>query len=311
MKHTYSMLVVDDEATARSYVLRQIEWERLDITTLYEAQNGLEAWQIIQEKHPDLMILDIRMPGMDGVELLEQICQSKTEISVVGLSGYSDFEAARKMLSSGRVVEYLLKPASADALFEAVTRCLTRIEERQLLRRGQALREEEEFPDHVEPPAEGAFPAERPSPAEGPFPAGGQPASPGQESLGAPAEEPSLGGGRKRAVVQQAKEYIQAHYMEKLSLDTVAGQVYLNPSYLSRIFTESEGMSFVDYIQWVRVQRAKELLADPRYKVYEVADQVGYPNFKHFLKVFKKLEQKTPSQYRETAGWLSFSEKKK
>ncbi len=283
MKHTYSMLVVDDEATARSYVLRQIEWERLDITTLYEAQNGLEAWQIIQEKHPDLMILDIRMPGMDGVELLEQICQSKTEISVVGLSGYSDFEAARKMLSSGRVVEYLLKPASADALFEAVTRCLTRIEERQLLRRGQALREEEDFPDHTEPPAEGS----------------------------SPAEEPSLGGGRKRAIVQQAKEYIQAHYMEKLSLDTVAGQVYLNPSYLSRIFTESEGMSFVDYIQWVRVQRAKELLADPRYKVYEVADQVGYPNFKHFLKVFKKLEQKTPSQYRETAGWLSFSEKKK
>ncbi len=274
MKHTYSMLVVDDESTARSYVLRQIEWERLDITTLYEAQNGLEAWQIIQEKHPDLMILDIQMPGMDGVELLEQICQSKTEISVVGLSGYSDFEAARKMLSSGRVVEYLLKPASADALFEAVTRCLTRIEERQLLRRGQ-------------------------------------PAAQGQESPGAPAEEPALGGGRKRAIVQQAKEYIQAHYMEKLSLDTVASLVYLNPSYLSRIFTESEGMSFVDYIQWVRVQRAKELLTDPRYKVYEVADQVGYPNFKHFLKVFKKLEQKTPSQYRETAGWLSFSPKKK
>lgn len=274
MKHTYSMLVVDDESTARSYVLRQIEWERLDITTLYEAQNGLEAWQIIQEKHPDLMILDIQMPGMDGVELLEQICQSKTEISVVGLSGYSDFEAARKMLSSGRVVEYLLKPASADALFEAVTRCLTRIEERQLLCRGQ-------------------------------------PAAQGQESPGAPAEEPALGGGRERAIVQQAKEYIQAHYMEKLSLDTVASLVYLNPSYLSRIFTESEGMSFVDYIQWVRVQRAKELLTDPRYKVYEVADQVGYPNFKHFLKVFKKLEQKTPSQYRETAGWLSFSPKKK
>ena len=116
MKHTYSMLVVDDEATARSYVLRQIEWEQLDITTLYEAQNGLEAWQIIQEKHPDLMILDIRMPGMDGVELLEQICQSKTEISVVGLSGYSDFEAARKMLSSGRVVEYLLTVSSGPTM---------------------------------------------------------------------------------------------------------------------------------------------------------------------------------------------------
>ncbi len=282
MKRTYSMLVADDEAAARRYVLGQIEWERLDITSLYEAQNGLEAWDIIQEKHPDLMILDIRMPGMDGVELLEKICETQTEISVIGLSGYSDFEAARKMLSSGRVVEYLLKPASADALFEAVTRCLTRIEERSLLRRGLPLPEEdgeEASPHKTEPGGSGNRPEK---------------------------EDPSLGKGRKRAIVQQAKEYIQAHYMEKLSLDAVASQVYLNPSYLSRIFTESEGMSFVDYIQWVRVQRAKELLADPRYKVYEVADQVGYPNFKHFLKVFKKLEQKTPSQYRESACWLSF-----
>lgn len=282
MKHEYSMLVVDDEEVSRRYVLNQIEWQRLDITTLYEAKNGLDAWDLIQEKHPDLMILDIRMPGLDGIGLLEWICQQKVEISVVGLSGYSDFEAARKMLSSGRVVEYLLKPASPDALFEAVTRCLTRIEERELLRH-----------HHLQTPNL-------------------SPEAPEDKAAGSPAsDDPPMAGGRKRAIVQEAKDYILSHYTEKLSLDAVASQVYLNPSYLSRIFTETEGMSFVDYVQWVRIQRAKELLADPRYKVYEVADQVGYPNFKHFLKVFKKLEQKTPSQYRETAGWLSLHNNKK
>ena len=275
-KHNYTMLVVDDEEISRRYVLDQIEWHRLEISTLYEAGNGQEALELIHAKKPDLMILDIRMPGMDGTQLLEEICREKIEISVVCLSGYSDFEAARKMLSSGRVVEYLLKPASADALFEAVTRCLTRIKERELLR-GQTIRQV--------PPE-----SEKPS---------------------AEPNCPTLGGGRKKAVVQEAKDYIAAHYMEKLSLDMVASHVYLNPSYFSRIFTEVEGISFIDYLQQVRVQQAKRLLVDPRYKVYEVADLVGYPNFKHFLKVFKKFEQKTPSQYRETAGWLFFSNEKK
>lgn len=275
-KHDYTMLVVDDEEISRRYVLNQIEWQRLEISALYEAQNGQEALELIHKKKPSLMILDIRMPGMDGTELLEQICREKIEISVVCLSGYSDFEAARKMLSSGRVVEYLLKPASADALFEAVTRCLTRIEEREML---HSVSRQEVI---LEP-----------------------------SGSGSKADVPAMGGGRKRVVVQAAKDYIAEHYMEKLSLDTVARHIYLNPSYFSRIFTEVEGIGFVDYVQWVRVQRAKDLLGDPRYKVYEVADLVGYPNFKHFLKVFKKFEKKTPSQYRDTAGWLFSQSNKK
>ncbi|WP_330420045.1 response regulator transcription factor [[Clostridium] symbiosum] len=262
-----------------------MEWERLSITALFEAENGIDALEIIESLKPDIMILDIRMPGMDGVALLEELCRRKYDISVIGLSGYSDFDAARKMLSSGKVVEYLLKPVSADALFEAVTRCLEKIGEREQL--------------HLLHNAAGASAPMR-------INLGTQ--EDGEENEdrdgSAPAPLPPEVNGRKGAVVRLAREYIDSHYGEKLTLEQIAARVYINPSYLSRIFTEVEGIGLNKYLQKIRIEKAKELLQNPAYKVYEVADLVGYPNFQHFLKIFKKLENTTPSKYRENTMWL-------
>lgn len=303
MSREYSMIVVDDEPAARACALQQIEWRRLVITALYEAGNGLDALEILETKKPELMILDIRMPGMDGVTLLDEICRRKYEISVIGLSGYSDFEAARKMLSSQKVVEYLLKPASVDALFEAVTRCLGQIEEREQTKRlRQGL-----------PPDSTSRWHEWPEPGPGlenlhALPPGGQDKRlPDDRNALTPNERealPPAASGRKSAAVRSVKEYLKEHYAEKLSLEQIAAQVYMNPSYLSRLFTEVEGIGLHRYLQTLRIEKAKELLRDPRYKVYEVADQVGYPNFQHFLKLFKQLEHTTPSKYRENAEWL-------
>lgn len=285
MEREYKMIVVDDEPAARQYALKQIEWERLSITALFEAANGIDALEIIESHKPDIMILDIRMPGMDGVALLEELCRRKYDISVIGLSGYSDFEAARKMLSSGKVVEYLLKPVSADALFEAVTRCLEKIGEREQL--------------HLLHSGSGV-------PAPAPYNLGAE--EDGEENEdrdgSAPAPLPPEVSGRKGAIVRLAREYIDTHYGEKLTLEQVAARVYINPSYLSRIFTEVEGIGLNKYLQKIRIEKAKELLQNPAYKVYEVADLVGYPNFQHFLKIFKKLENTTPSKYRENTMWL-------
>ena len=285
MEREYKMIVVDDETAARQYALKQIEWERLSITALFEAENGIDALEIIESLKPDIMILDIRMPGMDGVALLEELCRRKYDISVIGLSGSRDFDAARKMLSSGKVVEYLLKPVSADALFEAVTRCLEKIGEREQL--------------HLLHNAAGASAPMR-------INLGTQ--EDGEENEdrdgSAPAPLPPEVNGRKGAVVRLAREYIDSHYGEKLTLEQIAARVYINPSYLSRIFTEVEGIGLNKYLQKIRIEKAKELLQNPAYKVYEVADLVGYPNFQHFLKIFKKLENTTPSKYRENTMWL-------
>ena len=154
MKQAYSLLVVDDEAISREHVLRDIRWEKLDVKELYEASGGLAALDLIRRHHPDIMILDLRMPEVDGLKVLETMREEKLEVQVIALSGYSDFEAARAMLASGLVVEYLLKPASEDRMFEAVYKCVERIEEKRLVRRireQEELAKDAEWEDRLEP----------------------------------------------------------------------------------------------------------------------------------------------------------------
>lgn len=125
----YSLLVADDEEIPRRHILEDISWDTLNIRPLYQASTGWEALALLLKHQPDILILDIRMPGLSGLQLLDELVLRHSSTKVITLSGYSDFEAARKMLSSGMVVEYLLKPASEDELFEAVFKCIERIDQ--------------------------------------------------------------------------------------------------------------------------------------------------------------------------------------
>lgn len=122
-------MVADDEAIPRRHILEDISWDTLNIRPLYQASTGWEALALLLKHQPDILILDIRMPGLSGLQLLDELVLRRRSTKVITLSGYSDFEAARKMLSSGMVVEYLLKPASEDELFEAVFKCIERIDQ--------------------------------------------------------------------------------------------------------------------------------------------------------------------------------------
>lgn len=260
MKH-YSLMVADDEESAQRHILEDISWETLGVGPLYAVSDGAAALREIPLVKPDILILDIRMPHVTGTELLEHLTTAAHRPCVIALSGYSDFEAARKMLSSGIVVEYLLKPASEDQLFEAVYKCIERIE--------------------------GALP----------HPACAAP----QTAAKLPdtndcSERPSAA---KAAMVRSVKSYIEQHYAERVTLALAAQQIFVNASYLSKIFAEVEPMGFADYLCAVRIDHAKELLKDYTLRIYEIAQRVGYQDVKHFMKTFKKRENMTPSEYRE------------
>ena len=95
-----------------------------------------------------------------------------------------------------------------------------------------------------------------------------------------------------------AIQYIQEHYQQPLSLGQIAEAVYLHPTYLSNLFKKQTGYAVVDYINMVRVQHAKTLLADPRNRIYWIVEQVGFSNQRYFSAVFKKNTGLTPMQYR-------------
>ena len=102
-----------------------------------------------------------------------------------------------------------------------------------------------------------------------------------------------------KLIVKKAIEYIHEHYREQLTLNDIAAHVYVSPSYVSRMFGREVGKNFVDFLNEVRIEKAKELLSDVRYKTYEIADRVGIQDARYFSRLFKKYTGKTPTEFRE------------
>jgi len=103
-------------------------------------------------------------------------------------------------------------------------------------------------------------------------------------------------------LIQKAKEYIQLHYHQDITLEKVAEHVHLSPSYFSRLFKQETGQNFSGYLISCRIQRARLLLRDDTNKVSEIGHQVGFYDTKHFYKLFKKVTGMTPSEYRNDHG---------
>ncbi|UJF34816.1 response regulator [Paenibacillus hexagrammi] len=104
----YKVLIVDDEYLVRNYVSSLLDWEQLGFSICGEAGNGQEALKQIAKLAPDLVIMDIHMPVMDGVELSEQIAKQYPHIHMYALSGYDDYPYVRETLRNG-AMDYLLK----------------------------------------------------------------------------------------------------------------------------------------------------------------------------------------------------------
>ena len=118
------LLIADDEESIRNGLKCIVDWESLGFTVCTEAANGNEAVQSIKEYWPDLVLLDIKMPGKTGIEVLEEIssyskAQNLEMPSFLILSGFSQFEYAQKALNYG-AKGYLLKPVDEDELVEKV-----------------------------------------------------------------------------------------------------------------------------------------------------------------------------------------------
>ncbi|MGE5614085.1 MAG: response regulator transcription factor [Bacillota bacterium] len=102
-----------------------------------------------------------------------------------------------------------------------------------------------------------------------------------------------------KLVLRKAVEYLQEHYHEQVTLNEVARHLFVSTCYISRMFTRELGKSFVDCLNEIRMEKARELLKDVRLKTYEVAEKVGIPDAHYFSRIFKKYTGVTPTEYRE------------
>ena len=101
-------------------------------------------------------------------------------------------------------------------------------------------------------------------------------------------------------IVNQAMAYIEEHYAEKLTLQAVADCCYVSQWHLSKLLNRHTGQSFYDILNTARIQKAKELLLDPRLKIGEIGERVGYADTAHFARTFKKQEGMSANEYRNS-----------
>lgn len=111
----YSLIIVDDESYVRQAIIKTIEWEELGFCVIGEAQNGKDGLSLAKKLKPDLVITDIKMPFMDGIEMIDLLKSSNPTIKTVLLTGFDDFDYAKSAIRLN-VLEYLLKPISASKM---------------------------------------------------------------------------------------------------------------------------------------------------------------------------------------------------
>ena len=123
----YRVLLVDDEEDVREGLVVEVDWEALDLRIVGLAENGREALEMAERVEPDVVITDISMPFMDGLELARRLRERNPLVKLVILTGYDEFDYARQAVSLS-VDEYLLKPFSAAHLTELLTRLRAQME---------------------------------------------------------------------------------------------------------------------------------------------------------------------------------------
>lgn len=258
------VVIVDDEPWIRSLIRGLVPWKQLNLEVVGEASDGEDGLELCQEVRPHIVLTDIRMPGLTGLELVQKLLLFCPEAMVIIISGHDDFGYAQEAIKHG-VFGYVLKPVDEKELTEILNRAKAKIGENAEQGQSQKKLETElkKLQDSVT-------------------------ASEGIEEVDSNLDPR----------IQKALHYVHEHYHEDVTLEEVAEEVFMGASYLSETFKQEMGKGFSEYLTHYRLEKAKRLLEHSQsLKVNEVASMVGYRDSNYFTKVFKKKIGMKPSDY--------------
>ncbi len=136
-----TLVVIDDEYIVIDAVRAMIARAQLDITLVGSANNGIDGLEVIRATKPDIVITDIRMPGMDGLNMLEQAAKDHPVCAYIIISGYREFEYARRAMALN-VLDYVEKPILLASIVAALTRADKHLAVLRCLRNIQAMEQE-------------------------------------------------------------------------------------------------------------------------------------------------------------------------
>ena len=284
-----SLFLVEDEVVMRDGIKKHIDWEKEGIEFVGDASDGELAYPQIIEKKPDIVVTDIKMPFMDGLELSELVKKELPNTQIIILSGYDEFSYAQKAISLG-ATEYLLKPISPAKLLECIKKVAGKIEKEK---NNIAIQKFFGALANGEIPASKIMDMTREKEK-----------TPLEET---PAEQKDIRESDRKAdkdknyshTVRKALSFIDENYdNEDISLNMVASEVNLSPNHFSALFSQEVGTPFIEYLINKRMEKAKILLSTTDMKTFEIAYEVGYKDPHYFSYTFKKTQGMTTKEYR-------------
>ena len=262
------LLIADDEKLERE-ALAELVQRRFEREVVLEvAENGRKAADTAVLWGADLILMDIEMPGMSGLDAARAVLAQRPSCRVIFVTAYSLFQYAHEAVHLG-ACDYLLKPVDPDELEASVRRAMRQIETERKLKELAAAQPQPEQTETEE------------------------------EAEDAPEEGENS---QTALVMAHVRRYLEDNYMFDLSLDSVGEILHISPAYLSAQFKKYQKMNFLDCLTELRINAAKELLADPFRSSAEVASMVGYEDASYFARAFKKRTGMTPTQSRRQAG---------
>ena len=235
------VLLVDDEIMIREGFKKLFDWEAHDCEVIGEAGDGMEAMTQIDLNKPDIVIMDINIPILNGLKVIQMSRLKYPDMAFVIVSGYDDFEYCREALRL-RITDYILKPVNYEEFGSCIDHLKISLYEKSVAK--DSGKEEER-------------------------------------------------------VIAGVIRYMQEHLEEEITLNVLAEKFHVSRTYISRLLKKYAGKSFLEYLTDVRFKHVEKLIADNKYKQYEIAEMVGYKDITYFSVTFKKLIGVSPSEYQD------------
>lgn len=399
----HHVMIVEDEVIVRMWLKKMVNWESLGLKVVVEASNGNEAFQLYKQFRPQVILTDLRMPIMGGIELIREIRKTDKATRFIILTCLNDFEIAKEAINLN-VSGYVLKLSSevdeierelkkvtdelksnevallnapwvdqtaiveqivrdfviyqkmtVDAFIHSIKMFPVKLEPNNIqiimirlcdyerilqdqndlrgnyvhgividiLQKtidsyigGNAFHDykadfliltcfsgiDKDKIDTITDDLQAAFCVNIRNRFNCRVLIGISDVSDGYESLPELRQQAldSINNYDKNFPIKlsSALDYINNHFNEDLSLQSVADQVGITPNYLGHLFQRYEGTSFSEKLNGIRMERAKELLSNPAYKISKIAREVGFFNTTYFYRLFKNYTGLTPTQYR-------------
>lgn len=275
----YRVLIADDEMIERKVLYKTLTENLGDQCTIFQAENGREALRVYEEEKIQIAILDIEMPGINGIEAAQKIREQDGDCCIIFLTAFDEFAYARSAITV-RALDYLLKPYDEQELMLVLEEAMRLTEARM----GEKAVRDTEASNMAGRSGGGAEASNMTGRNGG--------------AVASRAEGEDFSSIRLSRVAEIIDKYIHENYMFDISMQDMARMMNYSEAYFCKLFKQCFHKNFISYLTEFRVAEAKKMLEEPTVNVKEIGKAVGYADSNYFAKVFKRITGQSPTEYR-------------